>query len=181
MMSAKFSDFFTPSPHCHCHKSADFVSFVCFLGTPSPAVDVIYENPLTHARIRCTQDTCTMNGDEFTKTAEITVEMAYFTRDATTLARGDILRRLTRIWRHRRGGRVERARAHFSVAYLARHFFAHLSSRCLCIQVRSSGQEQVEVLIRPKPQFKPSTPKKISLDRITTKGLTPELERFCPV
>ena len=27
--------FFTPPP-CHCHISADFVSFVCFLGTPSP-------------------------------------------------------------------------------------------------------------------------------------------------
>ena len=23
-------------PPCHCHKSADFVRFTCFLGTPSP-------------------------------------------------------------------------------------------------------------------------------------------------
>ena len=37
MTSAKFSDFFYPSPPpCHCHKSADFVPFVCFLGTSSP-------------------------------------------------------------------------------------------------------------------------------------------------
>ena len=28
--------FLYPLPPCHCHKSADFVSFVCFLGTPSP-------------------------------------------------------------------------------------------------------------------------------------------------
>ena len=33
MTSAKFSDFMTPSPPCHCHKSADLVPFVCF-GTP---------------------------------------------------------------------------------------------------------------------------------------------------
>ena len=30
----KISNFLPP---CHCHKSADFVPFVCFLGTPSPA------------------------------------------------------------------------------------------------------------------------------------------------
>ena len=34
MTSAKFLDFLTHP--CHCHKSADFVSFVCFLGTLSP-------------------------------------------------------------------------------------------------------------------------------------------------
>ena len=28
--------YFYPSPLCHCHKSADFVSFVCSFGTPSP-------------------------------------------------------------------------------------------------------------------------------------------------
>ena len=33
MTSAKFTDFLTPG---HCHKSADFVPFVCFLGTPLP-------------------------------------------------------------------------------------------------------------------------------------------------
>ena len=36
MMTSKFSDFFTPFPPCHIQKSADFVPFVCFLGTPSP-------------------------------------------------------------------------------------------------------------------------------------------------
>ena len=35
MTSAKLSDFLTPSPPCHVQKSADFVPFVCFLGTPS--------------------------------------------------------------------------------------------------------------------------------------------------
>ena len=46
MMSAKCSDFFTPPP-CHCHKSADFVPFVCFLGTPlTTTADVIYGSPL---------------------------------------------------------------------------------------------------------------------------------------
>ena len=33
MTSAKYSNFLPP---CHCQKSADFVPFVCFLGTPSP-------------------------------------------------------------------------------------------------------------------------------------------------
>ena len=33
--SAKISDFLPPPP-CHCHKSADSVPLVCFLGTPSP-------------------------------------------------------------------------------------------------------------------------------------------------
>ena len=33
-----FRIFFTPSPGppCHCHKSADFVFYICFLGTPLP-------------------------------------------------------------------------------------------------------------------------------------------------
>ena len=35
LTSAKLSYFLTPPP-CHCHNSADFVSFVCFLGTSSP-------------------------------------------------------------------------------------------------------------------------------------------------
>ena len=45
----KIFGFFCPLPHCHCHKSADFVPFVCFLGTPSPiaTADVIYGSPLT--------------------------------------------------------------------------------------------------------------------------------------
>ena len=48
MTSATFSDFLTPSLPCHCHKSADVVPFVCFLGTLfSPTtVDVIYGSPL---------------------------------------------------------------------------------------------------------------------------------------
>ena len=48
MTSAKFSDFLTPSPPCHCHKSADFVPYICFLGThlPQPTADVIYVSPL---------------------------------------------------------------------------------------------------------------------------------------
>ena len=38
MTSAKSSNFLTPSPPlCHCHKSADFVPFVCFLGPPRVA------------------------------------------------------------------------------------------------------------------------------------------------
>ena len=32
----KIFGFFVPFPPCHCHKSADFVPFVCFLGTPPP-------------------------------------------------------------------------------------------------------------------------------------------------
>ena len=32
----KILGFLTPSPPCHVQKSADFVPFVCFLGTPSP-------------------------------------------------------------------------------------------------------------------------------------------------
>ena len=87
---------------------------------------------LSQVRVHCTQDTCTMNGDEFTKTAEITVETAYFTSDATTLPCGDILRRLTRIWRHRRGGGP-------SVRMRARPLrtFSHIYTRCcLCIQSR---------------------------------------------
>ena len=43
--SAKF---LTPFPPCHCHKSADFVPCVCFLGTPPPTGDVIYGSPLRH-------------------------------------------------------------------------------------------------------------------------------------
>ena len=46
--SAKFSDFLDPP--CHCHKSADFVPFVCFLGIPlthPPRRDVIYGSPLS--------------------------------------------------------------------------------------------------------------------------------------
>ena len=38
MTSAKCSGFSTSSPPCRCHKSADFVPFVCFLGTPPVAV-----------------------------------------------------------------------------------------------------------------------------------------------
>ena len=35
-------------PPYHVHKSADFVPFVCFLGTPHPpTADVIYGSPLT--------------------------------------------------------------------------------------------------------------------------------------
>ena len=83
-----------------------------------------------------------MNGDECTKTAEITVEAAYFTIDATTLPRGDILRRLTRIWRHPRGGGP-------SVRMRARPLrtFSHIHSIhtrcCLRIQSRQSGEEKV--------------------------------------
>ena len=44
MMSAKFSDFFTPPP-CHCRKSADFVPIVCFLGTPHPLRTSYMEAP----------------------------------------------------------------------------------------------------------------------------------------
>ena len=36
MTSARFSDILTPSPPCYCHKSAGFVPFICFLGSPSP-------------------------------------------------------------------------------------------------------------------------------------------------
>ena len=36
MTSAKCSDFFTPSPSCHEQKLADFVPFVCILGTHLP-------------------------------------------------------------------------------------------------------------------------------------------------
>ena len=48
MTSAKFPEFFTLPP-CHCHKSVDFVPFVCYLGTPlpPPTADVIYGSPLT--------------------------------------------------------------------------------------------------------------------------------------
>ena len=47
MMSGKFWDLLTPLPPCHVHKSADFVPFVCFLGTPLPlpSADVIYGSP----------------------------------------------------------------------------------------------------------------------------------------
>ena len=51
MTSANFSDLFTPPPPRHCHKSAAFVPFVCFMGTPSPmaplTADVIYGRHLT--------------------------------------------------------------------------------------------------------------------------------------
>ena len=40
MTSAKFWDFFTPSPPWHVQKSASFVPFVCFLGIPLPPVPV---------------------------------------------------------------------------------------------------------------------------------------------
>ena len=45
----KFFSFFDPLPPCQCHKSADFVPFVCFWGTPlpPPIADVIYGSPLT--------------------------------------------------------------------------------------------------------------------------------------
>ena len=33
MTSTTFTNFFTP-PHCHIQKLADFVQFICFLGTP---------------------------------------------------------------------------------------------------------------------------------------------------
>ena len=48
MTSAKFSDFSTLSPPCHCHKSADCVPFVCFLGTllPNPLRTSYTEAPL---------------------------------------------------------------------------------------------------------------------------------------
>ena len=52
MTSARFSDFSTPfPPPCHCHKSADFVPFICFLGTtlPPPTADVIYTEVPLHA------------------------------------------------------------------------------------------------------------------------------------
>ena len=44
MTSANFSDFLTPSPPCHCHKSADVVPFV--FGDPPPSADVISGSPL---------------------------------------------------------------------------------------------------------------------------------------
>ena len=39
--------FLDPLPPCHCHKSADFVPFVCFVGSPlpPPTADVIYGSP----------------------------------------------------------------------------------------------------------------------------------------
>ena len=42
-------------PPCHCHKSADFVPVVCFLGTPlpPPAADVLYGSPLCMLLIIC--------------------------------------------------------------------------------------------------------------------------------
>ena len=47
--------------------------------------------------------TWTMKGEELARTAEMSVEAAYRTREAApNLAGGDILRRLTRIRRHRR-------------------------------------------------------------------------------
>ena len=39
-----FYQSFDPLPPCHCHKSADFVHFVFFGGTPT--ADVIYGSPL---------------------------------------------------------------------------------------------------------------------------------------
>ena len=47
MTSAKFPDILTPPP-CNVKKSADFVPFICFLGTPlpPPTADVIYGSPL---------------------------------------------------------------------------------------------------------------------------------------
>ena len=50
MTSAKNSDFLPPPP-CHIQKSADFVPFVCFLGTalPPPTADVIYGSPQVHS------------------------------------------------------------------------------------------------------------------------------------
>ena len=40
--------YLTLSPPCHCHKLADFVPLICFLGTPlsPPTADVIYGSPL---------------------------------------------------------------------------------------------------------------------------------------
>ena len=51
MMSAKFSDFLPPPSHCH--KSADFVPFVCFWVTPSPppTADVIYGSQALLCRV----------------------------------------------------------------------------------------------------------------------------------
>ena len=47
MTSAIISDFFTPSLPCHEQKSADFFSFVCFLGAlPHLSADVIYGSTL---------------------------------------------------------------------------------------------------------------------------------------
>ena len=34
--------FFSPP---YCHKSADVVPFVCFLGTPTPTADILYGSP----------------------------------------------------------------------------------------------------------------------------------------
>ena len=36
MMSAKNSDFLTPSTPCHVQNSRNLIPFVCFLGTPFP-------------------------------------------------------------------------------------------------------------------------------------------------
>ena len=81
-----------------------------------------------------------MNGDEFTKTAESTVEMAYLANDVTFLPRADILSRLTRIWRHRR---VACGRAPTSALRTWRAIFSHFYTRCLCIQPRTSNEEKV--------------------------------------
>ena len=44
--------FLTPFLPCHCHKSADFVPFICFLGNPLPpsTADVIYGSPKKEKR-----------------------------------------------------------------------------------------------------------------------------------
>ena len=45
--------FFHPLPPCLCHKSADFVPVVCYLGTPfpQPTADVVYWSPLRYVTI----------------------------------------------------------------------------------------------------------------------------------
>ena len=64
--------FFDPLPPCHCHNSADFVPFFCFLGTPlpPPTADVIYGSPLMIMN-RDMNDLCgrrlTENGHTFCK------------------------------------------------------------------------------------------------------------------
>ena len=54
MMSAKFPDFLTPSPSLFILKYADFVPFVCFLGTllPAASVDVLNGSPTDGSMIR---------------------------------------------------------------------------------------------------------------------------------
>ena len=43
----KMLEFFDPLPPSQVQKSADFVPFVCFTGTPRPSADLIYGRPLS--------------------------------------------------------------------------------------------------------------------------------------